>query len=186
MSSKPCISEVSHSISVNCQNTNREGSQQTSEAPVHMAFASSARHWELPALLLVWKALGLVWKAALRATAEDRVSLSGCGPGKGGGGVLKPACGFDQIFPHLSWQDGLLFQELFHTPAAGGGGWVTGTGSELGKGGGWWDQRHEEGEKLPLAEGNIFFHETFSAWSPWTCGLVGVNDICSVSDYSCG
>lgn len=86
MSSKPCISEVSHSISVNCQNTNREGSQQTSEAPVHMAFASSARHWELPALLLVWKALGLVWKAALRATAEDRVSLSGCGPGKGGGG----------------------------------------------------------------------------------------------------
>lgn len=133
MSSKPCISEVSHSISVNCQNTNREGSQQTSEAPVHMAFASSARHWELPALLLVWKALGLVWKAALRATAEDRVSLSGCGPGKGGG-VLKPACGFDQIFPHLSWQDGLLFQELFHTPAAGGGGWVTGTGSELGKG----------------------------------------------------
>lgn len=86
MSSKPCISEVSHSISVNCQNTNREGSQQTSEAPVHMAFASSAQHWELPALLLVWKALGLVWKAALRATTEDRVSLSGCGPGKRGGG----------------------------------------------------------------------------------------------------
>ncbi len=168
-SSKPCTPEVSHSISVNHQNTNRQGSQQPSEAPVHMVFA---RRWEFPALLLVWKTLGLVWKAALRAVAEDRVSLSGWGPGKRG--VVKPACGFDQIFPHLSWHDALLFQELFCTPAAGGGGWVTDTGSELGK--------REFGETSGVRKERncpfFFLHEIFSTWSRWTHGLIAMNDIC--------
>lgn len=144
---------------------------------MHMAFASSSRHWELPALLLVWKALGLVWKAALRATAEDRVSLSGCGPGKRGGSEARLWL-WSNIPPPLLAGWSVIPGTIPHSR---GRGWGLGDGHRVRtwKGGrlvrpAAWGRR----EIAPCWRKDFFFHETFSAWSPWICGLVGVNDIC--------
>lgn len=153
---------------------------------MHMAFASSSRHWELPALLLVWKALGLVWKAALRATAEDRVSLSGCGPGKRGG-FWSPLVALIKYSPTSPGRMVCYSRNYSALPRQGvGAGWrAQGQNLERGEVGETSGMRKER--NCPLLKERFFFPWNFlslKSMDLWPCWREWY--MCSVSDYSCG